>query len=431
VYVKLSEKHERNYTQDELEAMARREILKIPGIIFSITEAGSLHAGAPINMNLKGDDLQVLKQLSETLKEKIARVPGVVDVSSSLDQDKSEVRLRIDRARAVNVGVSTAQVVSTLGPLIGGMVATTYEDRDGDSYDVRVRLPEFYRRDPMQLRRLTLLATGPAGTRALVPLGDISQTTLDLSPAKIQRLDLQRQVTLSASNAGIPLGDAINAIRERVEEVGLPPGYKISWSGEAEDMAETFRYIFEALILAVILIYLILAAQFESFVAPLSIMISLPLSLVGVVSMLYLTGDTLNIMSLIGLIMLMGLVTKNAILLIDYTQVLRNRGLDRKSALIEAGRTRLRPIIMTTMAMIFGMLPLALALGPGAEMRAPMARAVIGGLITSTLLTLVMVPVVYTLLEDATAFVLRGRVRRKACTPDELEAAEKALGFNK
>jgi hydrophobic/amphiphilic exporter-1 (mainly G- bacteria), HAE1 family len=294
---------------------------------------------------------------------------------------------------------------------VGGSVATTYEDSDGDSYDVRVRLPDDHRQSSEQLGRLTILSVRPDGSRVLVPLADIAQFRQDLSPAKIQRLDLRRQVTLSANNAGIPLGDAINGIREHIAHVQLPTGYVISWSGEAEDMAETFQYIFEALALAVILIYLILAAQFESFVAPFSIMISLPLSLVGVVLMLYMTGDTLNIMSLIGLIMLMGLVTKNAILLVDYSKVLRAEGMDRKSALVEAGKTRLRPIIMTTLAMIFGMLPLALALGPGAEMRAPMARAVIGGLITSTLLTLIVVPVVYTLLDDLVAIILRRKQR--------------------
>ncbi len=401
IYVKLKEKNERHHTQQELEAMARREISKIPGIISSITEADNLQGASPINVNLKGDDLDVLKEYSEKIKKRMQEIPGVVDVASSLDQDKSEVRLVVDRARAVNVGISTGQIVETLGPLIGGKVATTYEDSDGDSYDVRVRLPESYRRSPAQLGRLTLLSSLPDGQRMLVPLGDVVQLRMDLSPARIQRLDLRRQVTLSASNVGIALGDAVNAIQDAVKEVGLPPGYVISWSGEAEDMAETFQYMAEALALAVILIYLILAAQFESFVAPLSIMISLPLSLVGVVVMLYFTGDTLNIMSLIGLIMLMGLVTKNAILLVDYANILKKQGFDRKSALVEAGKTRLRPIIMTTLAMIFGMLPLALALGPGAEMRAPMARAVIGGLITSTLLTLVVVPVVYTLFDDA------------------------------
>jgi len=400
VYVKLKEKHERRHTQEELEAMAREGIARIPGIVPSILVADSLQSAAPINMNLKGDDLELLNAISQELKKLMTETPGVVDVSSSLDQEKTEVRLLVDRARAVNVGMSTAQVVDTLSPLVGGLDASTYEDLDGDAYDVRVRLPEAYRRDPAQLGRLNLLAVQPDGRRLLVPVGDIAKFRLDVSPARIQRLDLRRQVTLSANNVGVALGDAIEAIVERVKTVMLPPGFTISWSGEAEDMAETFRYIFEALALAVILIYLILAAQFESFIAPLAIMISLPLSLVGVIGVLFFTGDTLNIMSLIGLIMLMGLVTKNAILLVDYAKVLGKSGLDRRSALIQAGRTRLRPIIMTTLAMVFGMLPLALALGPGAEMRAPMARAVIGGLVTSTLLTLIVVPVVFTVLDD-------------------------------
>ncbi len=181
----------------------------------------------------------------------------------------------------------------------------------------------------------------------------------------------------------------------------MPPEYRIVFSGEAEDMAESFGYLGQALILAIILVYLILAAQFESFIDPLSIMLSLPLSLIGMAAMLYLTHDKISMMSLIGLIMLMGLVTKNAILLVDNAKTLRSQGIERRQALITAGGTRFRPIMMTTLAMIFGMLPTALAIGAGAEMRAPMARAVIGGLITSTALTLVVVPVVYALLDDA------------------------------
>jgi HAE1 family hydrophobic/amphiphilic exporter-1 len=188
----------------------------------------------------------------------------------------------------------------------------------------------------------------------------------------------------------------------------MAPGYRVVFSGEGEDMVESFGYMAEALLLAVIFVYLVLAAQFESFIDPFAIMLSLPLSIVGMAGMLFITGDTINIMSLIGLIMLMGLVTKNAILLVDYAKVLRARGMNRSEAVITAGRTRLRPIMMTTLAMIFGMLPLALALGAGAEMRAPMARAVIGGLITSTFLTLLVVPVVYTLMDD-----LGDRIRRR------------------
>jgi HAE1 family hydrophobic/amphiphilic exporter-1 len=192
-------------------------------------------------------------------------------------------------------------------------------------------------------------------------------------------------------------------------------------------MEESFGYMAEALILAIIFVYLILAAQFESFIDPLAIMLSLPLSLVGMAGMLLLTRDTVNMMSLIGLILLMGLVTKNAILLVDYTKVLRSRGLDRREAIITAGRTRLRPIMMTTLAMIFGMLPLALALGAGSEMRAPMARAVIGGLITSTFLTLLVVPVVYSLLDDLVAWVRRRRGTRAAEQPQAEEPVPAAL----
>jgi HAE1 family hydrophobic/amphiphilic exporter-1 len=196
------------------------------------------------------------------------------------------------------------------------------------------------------------------------------------------------------------MGNVENDIRSGLEKLDIPDGFKVVFTGESEEMSRTFSDIFDALILAVIFIYIILASQFGSFLQPLSIMLSLPLSLIGVVGIMMLTGDTLNIMSMIGLVLLMGLVTKNAILLIDFTKRLRQEGRDRTEALIEAGRTRFRPIMMTTLAMIFGMLPLAFELGAGSEMRAPMARAVIGGLVTSTLLTLLAVPVVYSLLDD-------------------------------
>jgi HAE1 family hydrophobic/amphiphilic exporter-1 len=194
---------------------------------------------------------------------------------------------------------------------------------------------------------------------------------------------------------------------EAAGRIRMAPGYRVVYSGQAETMTESFGYMAEALVLAVIFVYLILAAQFESFIDPLSIMLSLPLSLLGMAGMLLVTGDTVNIMSLIGLIMLMGLVTKNAILLVDFAKVLRSRGMEKTEAIVTAGRTRLRPIMMTTLAMIFGMLPLALALGAGAEMRAPMARAVIGGLITSTFLTLLIVPVMYSILDDFGFWVQR------------------------
>jgi hydrophobic/amphiphilic exporter-1 (mainly G- bacteria), HAE1 family len=234
----------------------------------------------------------------------------------------------------------------------------------------------------------------------LVPISDLVKFQRTSSPTEIDRMDLSRQVVLSANLDGIPLGTASDKVMEAAGKIAMDPGYSIKGSGDTEIMVESFGYMAEALLLAIIFVYLILAAQFESFIDPFAIMLSLPLSVVGMAGMLLITGDTVNMMSLIGLILLMGLVTKNAILLVDYAKVLRSKGMERREAVILAGRTRLRPIMMTTLAMIFGMLPLALALGQGAEMRAPMARAVIGGLITSTLLTLLVVPVVYTVLDD-------------------------------
>jgi HAE1 family hydrophobic/amphiphilic exporter-1 len=252
------------------------------------------------------------------------------------------------------------------------------------------------------------LAVRKAGEpTALVPLGEMAAYSMSTTPTEINRQDLTRQVVISGNLDNLPLGEAMKDVRKAVSRMEMAPGYRVVFSGEGEDMVESFGYMAEALVLAVIFVYLILAAQFESFIDPFAIMLSLPLSVVGMAGMLFLTGDTINIMSLIGLIMLMGLVTKNAILLVDYSKVLQSRGMDRREATITAGRTRLRPIMMTTLAMIFGMLPLALALGPGGEMRAPMARAVIGGLITSTFLTLLVVPVVYTVLDDVGAWIRR------------------------
>src|ERR1039458_8440905 len=211
---------------------------------------------------------------------------------------------------------------------------------------------------------------------------------------------LLREIGISAGTEGRSLGEVVNDIKQRAAGLPVPPGYRIDYTGEAENMAESFGYAVQSLLLAVVLIYAVLASQFRSFLQPFAIMLSLPLSLVGVAGMLYLVKDTLNMMSMIGVILLMGLVTKNAILLVDFANVQRREGLSRRDALIVAARVRLRPILMTTLAMIFGMLPLAFEWGAGAEFRAPMARAVIGGLITSTLLTLVAVPVAYTFLDD-------------------------------
>lgn len=238
------------------------------------------------------------------------------------------------------------------------------------------------------------------GGRVLVPLSQVAHLETGAAPSKIRRRDLLREVRITAGTEGRSLGEVVNDIKQRAVAMKLPQNFLIDYTGDSEQMVESFGYAMQSLVLAIVLIYAILASQFRSFLQPFAIMLSLPLSLLGVAGMLYLAHDTLNMMSMIGVILLMGLVTKNAILVVDFANVQRREGLSRRDALIRAARIRLRPILMTTLAMIFGMLPLAFEWGAGAEFRAPMARAVIGGLITSTLLTLLVVPVVYTYLDD-------------------------------
>ncbi len=400
VFAKLKERKERKRKQEEIQRDLRQRIEKIPGILPAILEAGRMDNQKPLVINVRGEDIALLKKYAAVLKEEIYKIRGIVDLEVTLEQDIPEFRLVVDRERAVDAGVMTGDIVRTVGALVGGQAVTTYEDEDGDAVNVRVRLPLALRQDPTQVERLRLAVPKPNTLPALVPLGNVVNYGMSTTPSEINRQDLTRQVVITANLDGLPLGTAVKRVQEAAKHLTMAPGYQIVFSGEAEDMAESFAYMAEALVLAVIFVYLILAAQFESFIDPLAIMFSLPLSIVGMAGMLFFTRGTINMMSLIGLIMLMGLVTKNAILLVDFTKTLRSRGISRREALITAGRTRLRPILMTTLAMIFGMLPLALALGQGAEMRAPMARAVIGGLITSTLLTLLVVPAVYTVLDD-------------------------------
>ncbi len=403
LFVKLAAKHERDVTMRQFIHGLRPRLERIPGIVISIQEEPDAWQ-KPLQVAVQGDDIVTLKQYAAQIKKELYTVPGIVDIEAQMEYDLPEYRLAVDRERAAALGLGSGPLASTLGVLVGGQAVSTYEDEEGEAVDVRVRLPQHLRGSVQQVRDLNMTVQTAAGP-ALVPLSDLVTFTRATSPAEIGRRDMKRQVAVDANLDNLPLGTAGALAMEAASRVTLAPGYEIVQGGDTEMMIESFGYLAEALLLAVIFVYLILAAQFESFIDPLAIMLSLPLSIVGMAGTLWLTGDTINIMSLIGLIMLMGLVTKNAILLVDYTKVLRGRGMDRRTALVTAGRTRLRPILMTTTAMIFGMLPLFFALGEGAEFRAPMARAVVGGLITSTLLTLIVVPVVYTILDDITVWL--------------------------
>ncbi|MBF0528027.1 MAG: efflux RND transporter permease subunit [Deltaproteobacteria bacterium] len=405
VYVKLVPKRERRKSETQIKSQVREMVQGIPGIIPSIIRANETRG--ELEVNIRGEEIALLKKYAAELKAEMYKIPGLVDLEVSLEHDSPEYRLTVDRKRSLDTGINSQRIVRTLGVLVGGQAVSTYDDEDGDAVDVRVRMPSELRRELGQLDRLRLAVPKAEGPSALVPLKEVVTYNLSATPTEINRQDLVRQVRIKLNLDNLALGTAMAKVRAATEKIPMLPGYQVIFSGEAEDMTETFQYMLEALILAVVFVYLILAAQFESFIEPLSIMLSLPLAVVGMAVLLFLTKDTVSIISLIGLIMLMGLVTKNAILLVDYTKILRAGGMPRREALILAGRTRFRPIMMTTLAMIFGMLPLSLGLGEGAEMRAPMARSVIGGLVTSTLLTLVVVPSVYTVLDDLGAWIRR------------------------
>jgi len=398
IVVKLLDKSKRKKTQKELMAEVREELKKVSGITISIMES-SEHMGKPFQMSFKGDDIEKLKYYGKEFKKILEKIPGFEDIDVSMEYDLLEYKLKVLREKAYTLGVSSGEIANILNVLIEGQEVTTYEDEEGEAINLRVRLPKDLRRDIEQIKNLKISRIS-GNSINLIPLNQLVDINISNSPSDIPRKDLSREIQVNASLNNLPLGKAAQIAMKKVKELNMVPGYKASMAGDTERMVESFGYLFEALILAIIFVFLILSAQFESFLNPLSIMFSLPLSIIGMALMLFIVGDTISIMSLIGLILLMGLVTKNAILLVDFTNNMRRKGMDRTEALAEAGRIRLRPIIMTTLAMIFGMLPLALELGKGAEMRAPMARAVIGGLLTSTFLTLFVVPIVYTVLED-------------------------------
>ena len=361
------------------------------------------------------------------VKEKVEAIPGVVDVQTSLGEPRPEYRIVVNRDVANEVGLNVGSVANTVRPVLAGQVATRWEDPTGEERDVVVQVAPELRASVQDVATIPLTTSrrSAGGAAITVPLRDVATIDLGTAPAQIDRKDLERIASVSGSTApGLSIAEASTLIQEVVNTVALPPGYSVRLGGETEELAETMGYVVESILLAVVMIFLILASQLESFTQPVAIMMSLPLSLIGVLLALLITDDTLNIMSMIGIIMLMGLVTKNAILLVDNANERRGLGTERRQALIEAGAVRLRPIMMTTLAMIFGMLPIALALGEGGGFRAPMARAVIGGLITSTMLTLVVVPVAYTYFDDMGNWVKRKLVSKDRVAQIERERAE-------
>ncbi|MEO7501861.1 MAG: efflux RND transporter permease subunit [Gemmatimonadaceae bacterium] len=429
IYVRLKDKGDRDKSQEEIQAALRAKLAKMAGVRPVITGTPSIFGGfrQPIIINVQGPEETRLKVAAAQVLGLIRETPGAAEPNSSDEGQIPQLDVNVDRQQAWAAGLSISSIGGTLQPLFAGQRATRWEDPQGFSHDVVVVYPDSLRKTAADVANIAIPAAtiDPAtGQPPMIPLSQVADVKTSLAPQQIDRRNLERQISISAGvMPGFAMGNVAEAVRTGIDSLGLPVGYHAQFTGDVQNLNETKGYVLAALGLAVVFIYLILASLFGSFFQPLAIMLALPLSFIGVALALLVTKGNINVMTMIGIIMLMGLVTKNGILLIDFANQQREKGHSRDEALLIAGRIRLRPIIMTTTAMIFGMMPLALALGAGAEQRAPMARAVIGGLITSTLLTLLVVPVMSTLLDDGVNLIrtrvpdaLRG-LRRKGVVP--------------
>ncbi len=414
IYVRLVDRKDRSRNVDQLSAALRDRLQHIPGI--TVTHVGLLDAvggNKQIEFSILGNDQKELERIARDVMGRVRGIPGLVDLDSSVKDSKPTIRVDVLRDSASNVGLGTAQIAGPLRTLIAGQTVGNWRAPDDQTYDVNVRLAPEVRSHPENLQRLPLVIGSQAdGSARVVQLGQVAHVSESTGSTQINRRDLMREVAINANTYGRSVGEVSGDIRKVLEAMQLPPGYSYQFGGSTKNMAESFGYAMSALAMAVIFIYMILASQFKSFLQPLALMTSLPLTLIGVVLALMMFGSSLSMFSIIGVVMLMGLVTKNAILLVDFAIRSREAGMERTEALLMAAKVRLRPILMTTLAMVFGMVPLAFALTEGSEQRAPMGQAVIGGVITSSLLTLVVVPVVYCYMDDLAQWM-----RKKAGLP--------------
>lgn len=390
-------KTERDVTQTELQQITREIVLRhMPEAEVTITDPSMVEGARdyPIQIDIAGDDYETLEPAAERLRELLATIPGTRDVDLQYSPGSPELGVRVDRDRASQLGVPLASVARTVRASLEGEVAGIYRDGD-DEIDIRVRLREEDRADASRIAGLRVQVPG-----GFVPLSDLAEVERTESPAEIQRANRRRVITLTGAPDGRPLGDVVQEFERRVRAEALPPGITWSLEGQAKMMQESNENLAIAFLLGIVFIYLVLASQFESFLHPVTIMMALPLAIVGALVALFLQGSTLSMGAMIGFILLMGLVTKNGILLVDHAVTkVREEGWDARRAILDAGPARLRPILMTSAAMVLGMLPTALNEGPGSEFRSPMAMGVIGGVISSTFLTLIVVPIFYLAME--------------------------------
>jgi multidrug efflux pump subunit AcrB len=415
--IALKDRKERSRSQKQVEDGMRESIARIPGIDVSVG------FDRPIYVAILGNDSEGLAKVASEFADKVKKIPGVVDVELSVKPGLPAYAVRLKPGAVRELGLTAPQLASSLRAYVNGETATYWTTPDGNQVEVVLRLNEVQRERIAQLRQLPVAFAKDGTPISLDAVADITEV---FNPEIIRRQNLQRREAVFAGVKDRSAGEVGDDVQKLIKATTLPPGYSFDIGGQMQQQAEAFSGLLGAMALAVIFIYIVLASQFGSFLQPIAIMASLPLALIGVMLALLFWRSTLNVFSMIGLVMLMGLVTKNAILLVDFANHARQAGATVADALLQAGLIRMRPIVMTTAAMVFGMLPMALALNDGGEIQAPMGRAIIGGVITSTLLTLVVVPVIYSyLVRDRRPLAAPGPVAVAGAVLPPLSAADR------
>jgi HAE1 family hydrophobic/amphiphilic exporter-1 len=421
LYVRLVDLHERDFSQFDVMADARWILGQYPDLRTAVQGINPLATGgqrlSELELDLRGPDLNRLQGYAEQLMDGMRKLPGLVDVDTSLAVRTPELRLLIDRDKASDLGVNVRDIAATVQTYVGGEPVSKYKEAD-EQYDIWLRAEAGNRRTPQDVYDLTVLSRGGQ----LVRLGNMVRLREDLGPAEIDRVNRQRSITISGNLLpSLPLDTAVQHAKRVADSLDMPPLYNIAFTGRAKTLAESNANFGLAFLLSIVFMYMVLAAQFESFLHPVTIMLALPLTVPFALLSLVLLGEAINVYSMLGLFMLFGVVKKNGILQIDYTNTLRARGLPRERAILDANRVRLRPILMTTVMLIFGMIPIALGRGPGSGSRGSIARVIIGGQALSLLITLLITPVAYSLFDDAGRWLPNAIARLRALwrTKDE------------
>jgi multidrug efflux pump subunit AcrB len=399
--VKLVEKEKRELSAKEVANSLRRKFSQIPGVEklsvraeSPMSSAAKGTGGKAVSIEILGQDFAQTTMLAQKIQEVVSRIPGMVDVTTSRSADRPEIWVEVDRRKAASLGLNMATIAATLRTNIFGNIAAEYRDA-GDDYDIFLRLVEDRRSSIKDLGEITVASA----TGIPIKLKNVANIRRAAGPIEIERLNRQRVVKVEGSNFDRSLGEVTRDIKQELARLDMPPGISLSFGGEVEEQRKAFRDLKLLLLLGIVLVYMVMASQFESLLDPFVIMFSVPFAFVGVIAAFLISRVTLSLMSFIGAIMLMGIVVNNAIVLVDYINLLRARGFPLNDAITTAAKTRLRPVLMTTLTTLLGVLPMALSSREGSEIYQPLGVTVIGGLAVSTLVTLILVPVVYSIFE--------------------------------